>query len=300
MKANMYFCTTNCSEIYKRIVEMQTSRSSMNSALISELKETVSSAVADQMVNVKAEVRSVTAAIEKSQEFLSAKFDDIVSDFKDLKAENECLKQRINELTSSQSKMTNFVHQLEANVDKSDRRAVSKNAVLLGLPCVANENVMNIVIKTIAHVGVQLQQDSIVSASRLFVSNKPNVVIPIQIVFNDVNVKEMVMSRKKHFGKILSTNIDECFLVNGMPTNVSLRDELTPLSLELLRKMRESQEKLKIRFVWPGRGGGILVKKDENSKPDLVKTREDLQNVIIRYSELLKQSPSPKRKKNVN
>lgn len=140
VKANMFFCTPSCSEIYKRIIDMQTSRSSLISTLTSELKETVSR-------TVKAEVRSVTTAIEKSQEFLSAKFDDIVSDFKDLKAENECLKQRVDELTSSHFKLTSFVHQLEANVDRSDRKAVSKNAVLLGLPCVANENVMEIVKK---------------------------------------------------------------------------------------------------------------------------------------------------------
>lgn len=300
MKANMFFCTTNCSEIYKRIVEMQTCRSSMFSTLTSELKETISSAVADQMSNVKAEVKSLTQAIEKSQEFLAAKFDDIVSDFKELKVENECLKQRVHELTNSHSRLTDFVHQLEANVDKSDRKAVSKNAVLLGLPCVDNENVLNIVKETIAHVGVQLQQDSIVSATRLYVSKKPNVVVPIQIEFKDIVVKEMVLSKKKGFGQILSTTIDESFLVNGKPTNVSIRDELTPLSLDILRKMRESQEMLKIKFVWPARGGGILVKKNENSKPDLIKTREDLNGIINHYSELLKQSPSPKRKKNVN
>lgn len=299
VRANMYFCTTSCSEIYKRIVDMQTNHSSMISSLTSELKATVSSVVADQMVNVKNEVRSVTTAIEKSQDFLSAKFDDIVSDFKDLKTENECLKQRINELTESHSKLTSFVHQLEANVDKSDRKAISKNAVLLGLPCIQNENVLATVHNTIAQVGAQIEHDSIVSATRLFVSNKSNVMIPIQIEFKDVSVKEMVLSKKREFGKIVSTNINENFLVNGKPTTVSIRDELTPLSLDLLRKMRESQELLKIKFVWPGRGGGILVKKHEDSKPDVIKTRDDLNRIMNAYSVAMNQSPSPKRKKNV-
>lgn len=124
--------------------------------------------------------------------------------------------------------------------------------------------------------------------------------MPIQIEFKDLNVKELLMSRKKTLGKIMSSSIGEAFLVNGQPTNVTLRDELTPLSMELLRKMREHQEMLKIKFVWPGRGGGILVKKHENSKPELIKTREDLVELINRYSVVMNQSPSPKRKKNDN
>lgn len=71
----------------------------MISSLAAELKTSVSIAVADQMINVKAEVRAVTAAIEKSQDFLSAKFDDIVSEFKTLKVENENLKYQLGELT---------------------------------------------------------------------------------------------------------------------------------------------------------------------------------------------------------
>lgn len=93
MRTAMYFCTVNCSDIYKRIMEVQDKRSSMIDTLASELKATVASIVTQQMVNVKSEVRLVTAAIENSQDFLSAKFDNIVSEFKNLEAENERLKQ---------------------------------------------------------------------------------------------------------------------------------------------------------------------------------------------------------------
>lgn len=298
VKSNMFFCTTNCSEIYKRIVEMQYGRSSMISSLAAELKSSVSNAVADQMVNVKSEVRSITAAIEKSQDFLSAKFDDIVSEFKTLKAENENLKRKISELTKSHSELTNFVHQLESNVDKSDRKTVSNNAILLGLPYRANENAFNLVNKTLTQVGLNLQPDSIVSATRLYLSNKPNVVIPIKVAFKNSDIKAEVLSRKKDLGTVLSTNIDQSFLINGKPTNVTLRDELTSLSLELLRKMREKQESLRIKYVWPGRGGDILVKKDETSKPDLIRTREDLNRLIAHYSVSWKQTSSSKRVEN--
>lgn len=298
VKANMYFCTPNCSEIYKRIVDMQNSRSSMMSLLASELKETVANVVADQLTQVKSEVRSVTAAVEKSQEFLSAKFDEIVSDFKDLKAENETLRQQLSALSKSHSDLTSFVHQLEANVDLSDRRAISNNAVLLGLPNIVNENTMSLVEKTFVKIGINLPLNSIASASRLYVSKNNDIPVPIQIAFRNKNVKQLVLNRARETGTILSTNVDQSLVINGKATRITVRDELTSLSMELLRKMREYQDSFKIKFVWPARGGGVLVKKDENSSSDLIKSREDLKMLINRYSANHKQTPSPKRKKN--
>lgn len=130
----------------------------------------------------------------------------------------------IERLKCSQLERKQFAHK----VPYKYRKAISKNAVLLGLPCIQNDNVLATVHNTIAQVGAQIEHDSIVSATRLFVSNKSNVMIPIQIEFKDVSVKEMVLSKKREFGKIVSTNINENFLVNRKPTTVSIRDELTP------------------------------------------------------------------------
>ena len=290
IKARLYFCTVGCSEIYKRIMEVQDKRLSMIDTLASELKATVSNIVADQMGKVKSEVRLVTAAIEKSQDFLASKFDDIVSEFMELKAENERLKQRINDLNNSHSKLANMVYQLESNVDKFDRKSVSNNAILLGLPQSQNESVTALVDNTFAYLGVDLPAGSIVSAVRLYQSNKPNVVVPIRITFSNRNAKELALSSKKSMGSVLSTNIDRSLLVNGKPTNVSLRDELTPASLEMLRKMREHQEALNIRYVWSGNNGSILVKKSEGSKPDIIRTREDLSRIIEKYSSAIRKT----------
>lgn len=294
-KSNMFFCTVNCSEIYKRIVEMQNSRSSTISILASELKDTVASVVEAQMAQLKSEVRLATAAIERSQEFLSSKFDEIVADFHKQKIENDTLTQQVSDLSKSHDELLNFVYGLEDNVDKFDRKAISNNAVLMGLPCVKNENTMNLVDKTFDQVGITLPPNSVVSAARLYVDNKSNAVVPIQIIFKNKNVKEIVLSRKKDICSILSTNIDQSFLVNGKPTNISIRDELTQLATELLRKMRRYQETFKIKFVWPSRGGGIFVKKDENTKPDLIRTRQDLADLIDRYSTSFEQAASHKK-----
>ena len=87
--------------------------------------------------------------------------------------------------------------------------------------------------------------------------------------------------------------------MNGKPTNLNIRDELSPLSLELLKEMRESQELLKTKYVWPGRGGVVLVKKGDGAKLETIRNRDELGSLITRYmhQSLTVSSPSPKRKK---
>lgn len=104
------------------------------------------------------------------------------------------------------------------------------------------------------------------------------------------------MTRKKQVGKLLSTTIDSSLLLNGRPTTVSIRDELTPLTTELLHELRESQDLFKIKYVWPGRHGTVLVRKNDGDKPDLIKNREDLSKLLTRYLNITK-TPSPKRKR---
>lgn len=299
IKDRMYFCSHNCSSIYQRITEMQNQKSSIVETLAAELKGAVSNAVSQEMKNFKNEVQLITAAIEKSQEFLSEKFDAIVTDFKELKRENVELKLEIDRLKHTQHAMSKIVHKLEHNVDISARQANCNRAIVLGVPFFPDENTLEIVRKVTTCYGLSIDTDAIMSAERLGGKNKTNfALIPIRVTFRDGNTKEVVFAKKKELGKLLSSSVNERYVINGKPTTITMRDELTPLSLELLSAMREHQEKLSIKYVWSSRGGNILVKKNEHSKPEMIKTRDDLYELINRYSNKspVKETPSPKRK----
>lgn len=206
VRKSMYFCSPNCTEIYKRIVEMQNNKTDMISALSAELRSTISNTVSAEMSKVRSEVQSITTAIESSQDFLSAKFDNIVSDFKDLKSENEQLKHEMYGLKKTQTSLTGIVHTLEVNVDRENKIAVSNNAMILGLPSVSNENVIDLVHKTVECVGAKLNMDSKVSTDRLFTSSKfKNSISPIRVVFKTNNDKELVFAKKKE-------NLENCCL----------------------------------------------------------------------------------------
>lgn len=299
IRERMYFCSHNCSSIYQRIIEMQNNKSSIVESLAVELKGAVANAVSQEMQNVRSEVQQVTAAIEKSQDFLSTKFDAIVTDFQELKKENVSLKREIDKMKNTQLSLSKTVYKLEHQVDKANRDANSKNAMILGVPFTPDENTPEIAQKIITCLGVNVAPDAITTVARLNTKNKPkHSLIPIRVVFKDNCVKETVFSKKKECGKLLSTSVDPSLLINGNPTTVYIRDELTPMSLELLNEMRAQQENLKIKYVWSSRGGNVLIKKTENSKPEVIRNRDDLNEMVNRYrgSSSPKDTPSPKRK----
>ena len=282
---------------------MQDNKSTVVQAMTAELKASLSSAVSAEMQAVRGEVKSITSAIETSQEFLSSKFDSIASEFKELKIENAYLKNELSDLKHSHSALTQTVYRLEEVVDKTNKAGMLNNAVLLGVPTQMNENVNELAIKTVGEMGLNLPDGSILSASRMSANAKiPNAKIPIRIVFKDKEIKELVFSKKREKGNLLSTCVGPSLLFDGKPTNLHIRDELSPLSLELLKEMRVSQELLKIKYVWPGRGGVVLVKKEDGAKLEKIRNRYELSGLIARYTHQPKKvlspsSPSPKRKK---
>lgn len=281
LKRNMYFCTAECSNIYKRIIDMQTERTLVIDNLSSELKKSVCTAVSVQMNEVKAEVATIAKAIEDSQQFLSSKFEDIVRDFQNLKVENCQLRSEVDVMKRELSSLKCLVNQLECNADKVNKESLSNNAIIHGIPVQSNENVSEIVTKVSDCIGAVLPPDSLVSASRVFVaSSSTKCHVPIRIVFKSKAGKESFLASKRRFGRLPSSEIVKSMLFNGKSTYVTIRDELTPLSLELLNEVRNMQAKMNLKYVWAGREGAVLVKKDESSRPTVIKNRNDLKSFV--------------------
>lgn len=281
IKERIYFCSTKCSCLYQKIVELQNNKSLLLESLATELKGTVSEIVSHELKNFRYDIKQITSAIERSQEFLSSKFDAIVHDFYELKNENETLKQELVKMKEIQQTLSTTVHNLEHQTDKSNRDARCNNAVILGVPFNPDDNVYEVVHKVFAGFGANIEPDSITSVSRL--SSKS--LAPIRVVFRSQADREAVFCKSKEHGKLLSSSIDPKFVINGKSTNVTIRNELTPLAMGLLNEMKGYKDKLEIKYVWSSRGGNVLVKKCENSKLEIIKTRNDLLNIVDRYSE---------------
>lgn len=276
IKSGAYFCSDVCSNHSKTMLRRQSPNTSMIASVTSELK----AAMSVEMSGMRGEIKTLTTAIESSQEFLSTKFDEILRDFCLLKEENQKLKQELELLKQSQALLRNNLNKLEMNVENAHKEKNANNLVFLGVPFQPNEDVRDLTAKISSKVGVELNHDDIVSATRIGSNKSIKSLPPVKVEFKQKSVKELILRKKRELGVLLSTQVDEKLTINHKPTKIIVRNELTPFALQLLRDVRAQQENLSLKYVWVGQCGSILVKDEEGSKIEAVKSYEDLTYLI--------------------
>lgn len=85
------------------------------------------------------------------------------------------------------------MNELEMEVDRCNRIALSKNAILLGMPTKKDENVKQIVENVSTTIGYELPVGAIVEVKRLSASDpkqRNKDAMPIKIVFSNEQYKE--------------------------------------------------------------------------------------------------------------
>lgn len=223
--------------------------------------------------------------IERSQQFLSDKLDDfndeifkLKAEIGKLKVENEQLKKSLAILSTEAATVSDAVHKQEVDLDLHQRAQLSANAILLGIPRIPNENTETLFDATCRTLGIETNSNSIVSCTRVTVSKGEN--HPIRVCFKNVHDKETLIARKKKFGSLTVSMIAGVRWPRGWSNKVHIRDDLSPLSMEILRDLKKKQVSLNLQYVWPGRNGIILAKQSKNSKLIKVQSRADLNRLI--------------------
>lgn len=100
---------------------------------------------------------------------------------------------------------------------------------------------------------------------------------PIKVVFSNERYKEELFFKKRNYGPLLLTALDPTY--TGNVRKVILRDEMTSFGMDLYKQVKEIQGHLNFTFVWPGRNGVVLAKKTEHSKPEVIRSRSDIQRL---------------------
>lgn len=226
------------------------------------------------------------ASIEHSQQFLSTKLDEfsdqilkLKSEVVKLRAENDYLKKSFADLSSKTNTVTKAVHKQEAEIDLQRRSELSCNAIVLGVPRIPNEDIKALVNITCKTIGFNDENSSIVSCIRLPSTKADN--NPIRITFNNIHAKEIFIAKKKQFGSLTASMIAGIRWPFGWTNKVFIRDELSPLSLDIFHELKAQQSLLKFRYIWPGRNGVIFVKYSDKSQPIAVRSRCDVQKIIL-------------------
>lgn len=268
-----YFCSLQCQEFHHR----ELSIASTESQVLREL-QTVLLEVRETKTELMS-MKSTMGDIEKFQNFLSDKLDDLFSEVTSLKSDQGVLRSDVTTLYEKDRSMNVRLSSLEMDFDRINRTTLARNAVLLGIPMRRDEEPKQIVCDVAAAVGYELEKETVVEARRLVKSSgqhdmKP---APIKVTFRSEVEKENLFNKKRSHGKLLLNQVDSTFTDSSKA--VVLRDELTNYGVKLLKEARDIQVEAGFKFVWSGRNGAILMKKNESAKVEIVRCEMDLDRI---------------------
>lgn len=287
VKKKPYFCSVECAETHSRTNKSQAG--SGNEDILKELQqlnrsvkeskeESAHIRIAFEKIRMEISALVTTSKhIEESQEFLANRFDVMQADLKTfgvelgkLNADNVCLHKEIDGCKEN-------VQRLEMELDKMQRATLSKNAVIIGLPTAENENVKQLIDKVGSAIDFPNTADAIVNARRLGLKNDVNRYPPVLVTFINESWKEKFFDCKRSHGPLLVSAVFDGF-AEGTKT-IIVRDELTTLGRELLREAKEFQTLFDIKYVWPGRNGKILMRKQDGAKVEEIRSKQQLRTM---------------------
>lgn len=272
LRETPFFCSIQCQEFHQKANKA----TSDQSKVLNELR-TVLTEVRETRAEVH-EMKTTVTDMEKFQNFLSGQLDSLLNEVKSLKTEQSILKADAEQMRKEHLRLNTVVSQLELEVDRTNRAALAKNAMILGVPLKRDEDARKIVQNIAAAIGYELPDGAIVQAKRV-ISNESKQQktesVPIKITFSNDLYKEDLFNKKRAYGPLLPNAIDPAY--GNSSRKVVVRDELTPHGMKLLKRVREIQDELNLKFVWAGRNGAILAKTSENSKTEVIRSTIDVE-----------------------
>lgn len=287
-----FYCSAECIDIQQRV---DIAHKGMNEfvqklnevSLFMQEAKLESSFVRTELGKTRSEIASLmetSKSVEASQVFISSEFEELkaaLASFKqeiiDLKVENSALKLEVEEWGDKYALLNRRCDQLELDLDKVNRTSVSQNAVVMGVPNAANEDVKRLVLDVCVAMHCEIDESDVLRARRLSGKNNNSEASPILVSFSSTEVKNRLMERKQAFGALLAPLVNRAFV--GSKKRITIRDELTNFGRELLREVKEMQEELNIKYVWPGRDGKILVRRYEGAKVEQIGSKQELRSL---------------------
>lgn len=279
-----FLCSVDCTEMHMRIHRKH--ECEKDDTVMNELKAIAKAVLQlqkdsdrtrnslDSASSCIRDLINTTKQVEASQVFLSSKFEELQgcmkefkSDVGDLKTENTAIKQQLKEWQFKHQELATTVGKLEADLDRVNRESISKNAIVLGIPASDDENLIDLLIKLGKAIGYELGANAVVSARRLRAKNTA-FAAPILVSFTTDDIKEQFIARKLAHGNLLVSAVCENYA--NCLKRIIVRDEMTSYGKELLSCVKDLQTELDIKYVWPGRGGKVLIRRFDGGKVEQI------------------------------
>lgn len=283
-----FFCCMECADLSNRSSSLQHNQGDIMNELrelgtvIRECRQESASLrnVFQHLQQQMAELIDTNRQIEKSQEFLGKQFDTIQAAFGEmrediagLKLKSDTTSKTIEAWHGKHKEHSSKIEQLEMAVEKMNRSSISKHAVILGIPAIESENVMEVVLSIGRMIRCTVRREDVVTAKRLRVASTSSCP-PIAVIFKSDVAKENFFEDKRRYGTLLASTIAVCF--SGVTNKVTIRDAMTTYTREVLREAKEKQDILGMKYIWLGRHGKILMKRCDESSVVQITSKQEL------------------------
>lgn len=237
---------------------------------IAEIKKIVTE------LNIKMEnfesIKTDLAAVTKSVEFLSSKYDHLLSLITESNNENHQLKSKILLLEKSVNIKEKTINDLEAKIVILDQYSRNKNIEIHGIPSADGENCKSIVTKIAKELNINLLDSDVDVAHRLKL-NHTNKQMPIIVQFTSRSIRDTFINKKRL--TITNKNIANLQIGATIYINENLNSETKSLLWQARNKGRENNYK----YIWC-RNSKIFVRKADNSPIKVILRKEDLSLII--------------------
>lgn len=230
------------------------------------LKDEVSCMVRAVLQAELAPIRQDLTDLKQSLEFVSSRQEEIEKSLDTLGARVVSVESTIKEIQPS-------VQDLEDRINDLEQQLRDTNLEFHGITEHNSENLNTVVLQAASTVSHQLSEADIVHCTRVAKlkreSNKPRTVV---LKLSSRRLRDEFFSAISRFNKSNPTNKLNTSLL-GLPggrSPVFVSEHLSPFNKQLHAATRIKCKELQYKFVWV-RNGRILVRKNESSRPIVVK-----------------------------
>lgn len=233
-----------------------------------------------KITNLEKEVEE----IQKSQKFISLKYDELKKEHETLLASNQKQIEEISQLKAQSINLETRNFNEERKIDALDQYGRRLNLEIAGVPIKENENTNEIVIEVARLANVDISKDQISTSHRLPAKPKTNVAVgnktvtsqappPIIVRFLSRDVRNRLYSNRN---KLRYAKMDD-FSVKGT-TKLFLNENLNQNRKHLFWNAKQKAKAHEFKFYWTF-NGNIFVRKSEESEPICIQSTKDLERI---------------------
>lgn len=176
-------------------------------------------------------------------------------------------------LQNEKKQFKSQISNLQLEVAELQQKSRIQNIEVTGFPETKNENLIAVIGDIAKHIKVPFDPQDIHVVHRVdskFARHRP---IVVNFYSRQKKVEWVSMARKRRV--IKTTDINSSL----PPSNVYVNEHLCPAYKALFGKAKAAQKLSDVKFVWCS-GGKIRAKKNEDSKPIVIQTDEDIVKFI--------------------